>query len=67
MDLDDLLMAGRCISATVEANIKGTAKCMGIGQVAGTAAAMAVAQKIQPRKVDVGALQSKLRWDGLLD
>ena len=65
-DLEGLLLAGRCISATVEANIKGTAKCMGIGHAAGTAAALSVAGGILPRQLAVHTLRARLRNDGVL-
>lgn len=66
--IDNLLVAGRCISATHEgmagARVMGT--CMAIGQAAGTAAAMAVRAGVDPRRVDVAALQAALRADGAL-
>lgn len=60
--LDNLLVAGRCHSATSEAlaSSRVTATAMGMGQAAGTAAAMAVAANLSPRQVDVGALQSRI-------
>ena len=64
--LDGLLLAGRCISASVEANIKGTAKCMGIGHASGIAAAMAAAEGGTLRQVEVGRLRARLRSDGVL-
>jgi hypothetical protein len=67
-DIDNLLVSGRCISATHEgmagARVMGT--CIAIGQAAGSAAALAVRSGIQPREVDVRALQQLLRADGAL-
>jgi glycine/D-amino acid oxidase-like deaminating enzyme len=68
--LDNLLVAGRCHSATSEAlaSSRVTATAMGMGQAAGTAAAMAVASNHSPRNVDMHALQSHLvRAGGILE
>jgi ribulose 1,5-bisphosphate synthetase/thiazole synthase len=66
--IGNLLVSGRCISATHEAmagaRIMGT--CMAIGQAAGTAAAMAVQASTAPREVDVSELRRMLRSDGAL-
>jgi hypothetical protein len=57
-----LLAAGRCIS--VDAMVHNCARlippCLAIGQAAGTAAAMAVAQGVQPREIDRVQLQASL-------
>jgi len=67
-DMDNLLVSGRCISATHQAmagaRVMGT--CMAIGQAAGTAAALAVRDGIRPREVDVEELRRVLRSDGAL-
>jgi hypothetical protein len=69
--LDDLLVAGRCISATHAAfgSARVMATCMAIGQGAGTAAALAVRDRRTTREVDVAELRARLRQDGqhLLD
>lgn len=64
--LDNLLVAGRCHSATHEAagSTRWMAQCMVMGQAAGTAASLAVIDKIAPRKVDIGKLQAALMRDG---
>ncbi len=66
--VDNLLVSGRCISATHEAmagaRVMGT--CMAIGQAAGTAAALSVRENVAPRNVDVEALRRMLRADGAL-
>ncbi len=68
VDLSNLLAAGRCISATHEgmagARVMGT--CVAIGQAAGTAAALATANKQFPAEIDVTQLQTTLRADGQL-
>ena len=64
----NLLASGRCISANHEgmagARVMGT--CVAIGQAAGTAAAMAIAEKTDPAQVTVADLQKVLRQDGQL-
>ncbi len=66
--VDNLLVAGRCHSATSEAlaSSRVTATAMGMGQAAGTAAAMAVAAGCTPHGVDVSSLQARLRADGAI-
>ena len=65
-DLDQLLVAGRCASATHEAMaaIRVMPPAFAMGQAAGTAAALAVAGGVAPRAVDVAALQERLLADG---
>ena len=60
---DGLLVAGRCISATHEAlgSVRIMAPCMGTGQAAGTAAAMAVSEKKDVRDIDTAALRAALQ------
>ena len=66
--VDNLLVSGRCISATHQgmagARVMGT--CIAIGQAAGTAAALAVRTGTTPREIDVTQLQHALRVDGAL-
>jgi FAD dependent oxidoreductase len=61
-DAHNVLVAGRCFSAThdAHASVRSMAQCMAMGQAAGTAAAMAVAEGVFPRDVDTGALQARL-------
>lgn len=61
-DFENLLVAGRCHSATSEAlaSSRVTATAMGMGQAAGCAAALAVAGKVAPREVAIGRLQEGL-------
>ena len=53
-NIDNLLVAGRCISSDREANgsLRIQPTCMATGQAAGTAAAIAVKEKIRPREVE---------------
>ncbi|MGH2371057.1 MAG: FAD-dependent oxidoreductase, partial [Chloroflexota bacterium] len=61
-ELDGLLAAGRCLSATHEAlsAVRVMAQCFGMGQAAGTAAALAVQTSVPPRRLDVRLLQRTL-------
>lgn len=58
-ETDGLLVAGRCISGTHEAmaSFRVQVIAMGIGIAAGAAAAQAVAQGVEPRAVDIAAVQ----------
>ena len=60
--VDGLLVAGRCISTTHEAlaSTRLTPTVMTLGQAAGTAAALAVEQRVQPRAVDARVLRERL-------
>lgn len=64
--VDNLLVAGRCISATHEAQaaIRVIPIVVAIDQAAGTAAALAAKLKVSPRNVDVSLLQKALREQG---
>jgi hypothetical protein len=66
--VDNLLVSGRCISATHEgmagARVMGT--CVAIGQAAGIAAALATRAGVNPRDVDVAELRGLLAADGAL-
>ena len=66
-NIDNLLVAGRCISADEEAmgNLRLIPVCTATGQAAGTAAAMAIKQGISPKKLDVAALQGDLMNQGM--
>jgi hypothetical protein len=64
--VDNLLVAGRCASATHEAqaSLRVTAQCFAMGEAAGTAAALAARTGTAPRNIDVGQVQSQLRAGG---
>lgn len=61
-ELDNLVLAGRCISTTHEAQAttRLTPSCMAIGQAAGTAAALAVRGKVPVQNIEIAALQDLL-------
>lgn len=61
--VSNLLVAGRCISAdkTAFASLRVQASCMGTGQAAGVAAALASAGSLPVASIDVAALVSRLR------
>ncbi len=65
-DVDGLLMAGKCISATHEAiaSTRVVPICMGQGQAAGTAAALAVKAGVSVRQVPVAKIQETLAEQG---
>ena len=60
--LDNVLVAGRCFSAThdAHASARSMATCMAMGQAAGTAAALAE----EPKRLDPDVLRTRLRADG---
>ena len=64
--VEQLLMAGRCVSAdsTASGAIRVMPPCMGMGQAAGTAAAMAVKGNTTVRKVDPQNLRKVLKEKG---
>ncbi|MCB0127331.1 MAG: FAD-dependent oxidoreductase, partial [Caldilineaceae bacterium] len=64
--VDNLLVAGRCHSATSEAlaSSRVTATAMGMGQAAGIAAALATQEKQTPREVNLPQLQAQILQQG---
>jgi glycine/D-amino acid oxidase-like deaminating enzyme len=66
--VDGLLVAGRCFSATSEAQkmSREIPPMFVVGQAAGVAAALSVRQGITPRQIDVTELQHALRAQGAL-
>lgn len=67
-DADNLLVAGRCISSTHEAQASYRVMpfCAELGQAAGTAIALAKAEKCGVREIPVQKLQTILRHEGYL-
>lgn len=65
--VENLLVAGRCLSSTREAmaSLRIMTICMVLGQAAGTAAAISVKSKREPRDIDVHRLQESLRTQGV--
>ena len=68
LKLDNVLVAGRCFSATHEAHAscRSMAQCMAMGQAAGTAAALCVEQRADPRDLNVASLQARLVENGAI-
>ena len=66
-EIDQLLVAGRCISTTHEAlaSTRLTPTVMTLGQAAGTAAALANERGVKVRDVDVRLLRETLSADGV--
>lgn len=64
--VSQLLVAGRCISSTHEANgaVRVMATCMAMGEAAGRAAALALRGNVAPAQVDAQALRAALRTHG---
>jgi hypothetical protein len=67
-EVEGLLIAGRCLSATHEAHSSARvmATCMGMGQAVGTAAGLAVQQGVAPRQLEAAALRRTLASQGAL-
>ncbi len=65
-DIDGLLLAGRCVSAdsTAAGAIRVMPPCMGMGQAAGAAAAMAVKNNCSVRDVNITDLRNTLKNAG---
>jgi len=61
-EIDGLLLSGRNISGThmAHSNFRAMPICMGTGEAAGVAAALAVAQNKTPRELDVKEIQAKI-------
>lgn len=67
-DLDNLMMAGRCISTDRETNsaIRVKASCMAMGEAAGAAAAMALREKKNVRELGIADLKADLAAGGAI-
>ena len=65
--IDGLLAAGRCISATHEGAAAGKSigNCIATGHAAGIAAALSSREKKMPREIEVKKIQDILRNDGV--
>ena len=65
-NVDNLLVTGRCISATHEAmaSFRIMSVCMALGEAAGIAAAIAAEQDVTPRALDVRFVQNALTAKG---
>jgi hypothetical protein len=65
--VDNLLVAGRCLSAdfVAQSGCRLILACLNMGQAAGTAAAISLHSDVAPRKVDRVDLQKTLLADGM--
>ena len=65
--IENMVVAGRCISAdhVAESSIRGISACMITGQAAGTAAAIACRNQVQPKDINLRELQEILRNQGI--
>jgi hypothetical protein len=68
LEVDQLLVAGRSISTTREAqgSTRTSPACMALGQAAGTAAALSLRQESPPRQVEITSLRSTLVRQGAI-
>lgn len=66
LGVDDLLVAGRCLSASFEAqsSVRVQPNCRAMGQAAGLASVMSLRQNVPPRALDGVALRAALRARG---
>ncbi|MCL4533833.1 MAG: FAD-dependent oxidoreductase [Bacteroidetes bacterium] len=64
--IDNLLVAGRCISVEHMAlgSVRGIPLCIATGQAAGTAAALSAKEGVAPRRVDIAKLRDTLAKQG---
>jgi FAD dependent oxidoreductase len=67
-DIDGLLVAGRCLSAThdAHASARSIGQCLSYGHAAGAAAALSVATGAHLRDIDTDTLRSYLREDDVI-
>jgi len=67
-DAPNLLVAGRCLSASHDAHaaVRSMGQCMAMGQAAGTAVAQALDEGVDARDLDVTHLRSTLVADGAI-
>ncbi len=65
--MDNLLVAGRCISAdhVAESGTRAISLCMMTGQAAGAAATLSLRDRLVPAQVQIQELQQMLREQGL--
>ncbi len=65
---DNLMVAGRCASAThaAQASIRVTAQCFAMGQAVGEAAAIAVSNHLGVHQIPIETLQKRLKAAGAI-
>lgn len=68
LEIDNLLLAGRCVSATHDgqASVRVMGPGMAMGEAAGLAAAMSLKAGTTPRHLNIADLQAGLRQQGAL-
>jgi hypothetical protein len=66
--VDNLLVAGRCLSSThdAHASVRSMAQCMAMGYAAGTGMALAVAAGVRPADVSIDRLRTTLSNEGAI-
>ena len=66
VQVDQMLLAGRCISSdsTAAGAVRVMPPCMAMGQAAGIAAAIAVKSQCTVREIDVQLLRIRLKENG---
>jgi len=66
--MDNLLVAGRCISTTHEAlaTTRLTPSAMATGQAAGTAAALSITDQVAPKDINITRLRRILTENGVV-
>lgn len=64
--IDNLILAGRCISGTHEAmaSYRVMSICMAMGEAAGIAAALCAGRKVVPRNLEAKWIQKALKKKG---
>ena len=64
--VDNLLVAGRCLSATfaAQAAVRIQQNCRALGEAAGLAAALALEDNVTPRQIDTEELRKRLNAQG---
>ena len=69
LKVENLLVAGRCISVTHEAlgSTRVMMQCMSLGEAAGTAAALSIKEDVTPRKLDVQKLRKTMLDNCVVD
>lgn len=67
-DSENLLVAGRCLSAThdAHASVRSMGQCMAMGHAVGTAASLMIESEKRPQEIDVRLLQRKLVETGAI-
>ena len=66
--IDNLLVAGRCVSCTHEAlgSLRVMPQCGVMGEAAGTAAALSLKEDVPPRRLKAAGLQAALKRQGVI-